>query len=119
MKKPSGLKGETLKYVKYLQDRLRAYEDSPYLQTYQTIDRQLRSFNEQLTIKEDGSGKIDLFAEKDDKSFDKMKWYFDKILELNKNLAELRRMMTTKEVEMINQGVTKSDGVEEFLEEGL
>ena len=117
MKKPAGLKGEGLKYVTYQEDRLKAYETSPHLKTYLTIHHQLESFNKQLTIENDGKGKIDLFAEKDDKSFDRMKWYFDKVLDLNKNLNELRKMMTSKELETVNQGVTKIDGVEEYLSE--
>lgn len=111
MERPTSLKGEALKYTKYLEEKLKTYETSPYFETYKTVEMQLKSFNKQLTINENGKGKIDLFAEKDDKSFDRMKWYFDKVLDLNKNLQELRRMMTpnqqkelAKEAELNNLG---------------
>lgn len=94
--KPANLK-DALVEIEKLEIKLATYETSPYFDTYKTVEMQLKSFNKQLTIHDDGKGKIDLFAEKDDKSFDRMKWYFDKVLALNQNLAELRKMMTPEQ----------------------
>jgi len=96
MKKPIIKEKEAIKYIEYLESRLLMFEKSPHVKTYLTLHSQLESFNDQLTIKtEEGktTGVVDLFGEATDKSFDRTKWYFDKILDLNKNLDELRKMM--------------------------
>lgn len=76
-------------YVQYLESRLKEYEGSPYLESYTSVKKQLDNFNKQLLV-----NPIDLFADSTDKSFDRTKWYFDKILDLNKTLDELRKLMT-------------------------
>ncbi len=132
MQQPIGIKDKSaLAYIEYLQNELETakvkldkFEKSPKVKTYLTIYNQLDSFNEQLTIGEstqitvDGivatvqKGKIDLFAEKEDKSFDRTKWYFEHVLDLSKTLDELRKGMNpdeSKEVErkLLSQSVTE------------
>lgn len=115
MQQPSGIKDKSaLAYIEYLQKELETakikldkFEKSPKVKTYLTIYNQLDSFNEQLTV-----GKIDLFAEKEDKSFDRTKWYFENVLDLSKTLDELRKSMSpdeSKEVErkLLSQSVTE------------
>lgn len=111
MEKPLNIKDKSvLAYIECLEDKLKTYEESPYFDSYITIYNQLKSFNEQLrigeeqtTIGENGiqittkKGFIDLFAEKEDKSFDRTKWYFEQILELNKTLDSLRKLMTPEQ----------------------
>ncbi len=92
MEKPIIKDKEALKYVEHLEKRLETYEKSPYLKTYLTLVRQIENFNEQLTKRN-----IDLFSDKEDKSFDRTKWYFDNMLNLNKQLDELRKLMTPEE----------------------
>jgi hypothetical protein len=106
MKRPNKIPKEVLPYIEHLEKELGMYKKTPYVKSYLTIYNQLEDFNDQLTLrrKKDAEGKeyilgrIDLFASKDDKSFDRTKWYFDKILELNKNLDELRKLMTPAEI---------------------
>ena len=78
-----------IKRIEELEKELRIFKESPYVDSYITIKKQLDNFNSQLSAK-----MIDLFAEKEDKSFDKTKWYFEKILDLNKTLDALRALMT-------------------------
>jgi hypothetical protein len=98
MKKPVIKDREVLSYVEQLEHKLKFYEESPYFESYRSVRKQLDNFNEQLHITP-----IDLFAESTDKSFDRTKWYFDKILDLNKTLDELRKLMTPDEERRINQ----------------
>ena len=60
-------------------------------------------------------GKIDLFADKDDKSFDRTKWYFEKMLDLAKNLDSLKKMMRTDEQKEVEVAIKKEDGVEDYI----
>jgi hypothetical protein len=92
MNKPKIKDKEVLSYVEYLESRLKLYEESPYFESYQSVRKQLDNFNHQLLI-----NPIDLFAESTDKSFDRTKWYFDKILELNTTLDNLRKLMTPED----------------------
>lgn len=123
MDRPTKLPKEALAYVEYLEKELKKYTESPYVKTYLTIYNQLNSFNDQLEIKqpvtviaEDGTKKnfhngfIDLFAEKDDKSFDRTKWYFEKVLELNKNLDELRKLMSAEQKKELDEGIKLVSG---------
>tara|TARA_R110000868_G_scaffold396177_1_gene668287 strand:+ start:1067 stop:1462 length:396 start_codon:yes stop_codon:yes gene_type:complete len=114
MEKPTKIPKEVLPYIEHLEAELKKFTDSTYSESYLTIFHQLRSFNEQLQIggeqtriSDEGvsvtakKGFIDLFAEKDDKSFDRTKWYFENILSLNKTLEELKKLMTPEERENI------------------
>lgn len=92
MKKPEIKDKEAQSYVKYLEQRIKLFEESPYFESYTSVRKQLDNFNKQLL-----NTPIDLFAESTDKSFDRTKWYFDKILDLNKTLDELRKMMTPED----------------------
>ena len=111
MEKPSKISDKgALAYIEFLESKLKKYEESPYCKTYLTIYNQIDSFNDQLEIGEpkaipiEGGGTytiqpgfVDLFASKDSKEFDRVKWYFENVLELNKNLDELRALMTPEQ----------------------
>ena len=100
-------------YVEDLEAQLSAISSSPYYSTYITIKNQIDSFNDQLTIKdpikrkifvedtleevEITPGKIDLFADKDSKEFDRAWKYLLESVDLNKKLDELRRLLTPEE----------------------
>lgn len=100
-------------YVDYIEAKLSAVTSSPYYETYITIKSQIDSFNEQLTIKEPTKvkcmigdieeeieitpGKIDLFASKDSKEFDRAWKYLLESVDLNKKLDEIRKMLTPEE----------------------
>lgn len=106
-------------YVLHLEEELLKYKKSPYLKTYLTLKSQLDDFNEQLTIRtgkvkvkqENGDiievemelGRVDLFADPKDKSFDRTKWYFDNMLSLNKQLDDLRKLMTPEDIKAIQE----------------
>ena len=107
-----------LQYVEYLEGELKKFTESSYCESYLTIYNQLASFNEQLKIEgeitslnDEGvsvtkkKGFIDLFAEKDDKSFDRTKWYFENILDLNKTLDELKKLMTPQQQKEIQEKI--------------
>lgn len=79
-------------YVQQLEARLKKYEESPYFESYRSVRKQLDNFNHQLL-----NNPIDLFAESTDKSFDRTKWYFDKIMDLNTTLDNLRKLMTPED----------------------
>lgn len=105
MERPAKIDKNTLPYVEHLEQRLIKFESSPDVRTYITIYDQIESFLDQLTIckktvnvegvdREVFTGFVDLFADKDSKEFDRIKWFFEHILELRKTLEELRKMMT-------------------------
>lgn len=110
MERPTVKDAKILAYVEYLELELKKFTDSPYVNTYITIKNQLDSFNEQLTIQnvreveiptEGGGtrfidvtpGKIDLFADKDAKEFDRSWKYMLEAVDMNKKLDELRKLM--------------------------
>jgi hypothetical protein len=118
MERPAKIEKATLPYVEYIENKLSVFERSPNVESYLTIYYQVRSFNKQLKLgeetyelNEDGvkestqDGFIDLFADKEDKSFDRTKWYFENILDLNKTLDELRKLMTPEEQKELGEKI--------------
>ncbi len=121
MERPNQIKDkEVLRYVDYLESELNKFKTSPYLKTYITISNQIDSFNEQLTIKDmrevempvEGGGtkfvdvtpgKIDLFADKDEKSFDRGWKYLNECVDLNRKLDELRKLMTPEDMKELQK----------------
>lgn len=113
MERPSIKDKAVIAYVDYLEAQLSTITASPYFNTYITIKSQIDSFNEQLTIKEPikvkcmvgetmeeveiTPGKIDLFANKDSKEFDRAWKYLLESVDLNKKLDEVRKMLTPEE----------------------
>ena len=91
------------------------------LNTYLTIDGQHKSFNEQLTIgvildennKQKVVGRIDLFASKDAKEFDRARWWLENYLEQSKNLRELYKMLTEEEKKEADNTASSIDSVRE------
>lgn len=88
--------------------------ESPYLESYITLYSQIEDFNEQLTIKSEETkqkvvgtdlagntitvdwtpGKIDLFADKEDKSFDRSWKYMLEVSSLLESLNKIRSLMS-------------------------
>lgn len=97
MERPAIKDVSVLAYMQFLEDELGKFKNSPYSKTYLTILKQVENFNEQLN-----KNNIDLFSDKEDKSFDRTKWYFENVLELNRSLLELRKMMSPSEKEAID-----------------
>jgi hypothetical protein len=113
MEKPTIKDKAVLAYVEHLELQLSNILSSPYYNTYVTIKGQIDSFNEQLTIKEPTKvkvfvgdvleevnitpGKIDLFADKDSKEFDRAWKYLLESVDLSKKLDELRKLLTPDE----------------------
>jgi len=117
-----------LAYVAEIEQKLLIFETSPIVETYLTVYHQIRSFNKQLKLgeetfelNEDGvkqstqNGFVDLFASKDDKSFDRTKWYFENILSLNKTLFELRKLMTPEQKDEVEKKLLSEAGTAEHL----
>ena len=132
MERPIIKDKNALEYVAFLEKRLDAYEKSPYYKTYTTLHDQIGSFNDQLSLGkkkkimvddkeiEIDPGFVDLFADKDDKSFDRTKWYFDNMLSLNKNLDEIRKLMTPEDQKKLaERDRIKSAGLAEKIALGL
>lgn len=133
MEKPQIKDKAALAYVDYLESELNKFKTSPYLKTYITISNQIDSFNEQLTIQcvrevevpvEGGGtrfidinpGKIDLFADKDEKSFDRGWKYLNECVDLNRKLDELRKLMTPDDMkELQKQEDLKNLGLAEKM----
>lgn len=120
MERPPIKDKAVLAYVEDLESELRKFKTSPYLKTYITISNQIDSFNEQLTIqtvkeveiKVPGGasqfvdiipGKIDLFADKDSKEFDRGWKYLNECVDLNKKLDELRKLMTPEDLKELQK----------------
>ena len=113
MEKPIIKDKAIIAYVEHLELQLSNILSSPYYSTYVTIKGQIDSFNEQLTIKEPTKvkvfvgdvleevnitpGKIDLFADKDSKEFDRAWKYLLESVDLSKKLDELRKLLTPDE----------------------
>lgn len=106
MERPIIKDAKTLAYIEYLQSKLDKYESSDILDTYLTIKGQLNDFNAQLKIREEKSslgekvvkGRIDLFADKESKEFDRAWKFMNEALDINKRLLELKKLMTPDEV---------------------
>jgi hypothetical protein len=87
--------------------------ESPYYDTYITISDQLKNWNEQLRLGEIvekeiagvkckvQDGKIDLFADKDTKDFDRAFKYFSDSLLLCETLEKMKAKLTPDEVQKI------------------
>lgn len=87
MEKPTNLKEKSaIAYIEYLEKQLLIFKQSPNLESYLTVYNQVCSFNKQLQlgeskviISDEGlsvtiqEGFVDLFASKEDKSFDRTK----------------------------------------------
>lgn len=92
MERPVIKEKAALAYVEYLEGELNKFKASPYLTTYITILTQISNFNEQLTEK-----KIDLFADKEAKEFDRGWKYMLESVDMIKKLDELRKLMSPEE----------------------
>ena len=114
-------------------DELSFFLESPYLESYVTLINQIKDFNEQLTIKSEDTkqrvvgedlsgntitvdwtpGKIDLFADKDNKSFDRAWKYMLEVSSLHESLDKLRSLMTPQDQEKARSAlrVGKNKGV--------
>ncbi len=104
-----------------LEKRFEDMQRGNLLNTYLTIDGQHKSFNEQLTIgvivdenkQQKVVGRIDLFASKDAKEFDRARWWLENYLEQSKNLRELYKMLTEEEKKEADNTASSFDSVRE------
>lgn len=128
MNKPQIKDKAIIAYVEYLEGKLKKFEESPIVNTYLTILRQVNSFNEQLSLREsektmeDGQkvkvqeGFIDLFSDKDDKSFDRAWKYLNEAELLIEQLDKLRKKMTPEQQrELLEQEKIANLGIAEKL----
>lgn len=118
-------KDEEIKLLKErnaeLEKRFDDMQRGNLLNTYLTIDGQHKSFNEQLTIgvmldennQKKVVGRIDLFASKDAKEFDRARWWLENYLEQSKNLRELYKMLTEEEKKEADNTASSFDSVRE------
>ena len=119
--------------IKECFDELNRFLYSPYLESYMTLSNQIADFNEQLTLKPDEvkqrvvgedmagntitmewmPGKIDLFSDKDDKSFDRAWKYMLGVSSLHESLDKLRILMSPLDQEKARtmKKVGKNSGV--------
>ena len=72
----------------------RTVTESPYLNSYNTIYNQILDINSQLNIEDGQDGKIDIFTDKDDKSFDRAWKYMLDLKLLLENLDFIRKMIS-------------------------
>jgi hypothetical protein len=87
-------------YVEFLESELLKFKSSPYVFTYLTVLTQIDNFNEQLTTK-----KIDLFADKDAREFDRSWKYMLESVDMIKKLDELRKLMSPENVKELEEKV--------------
>lgn len=88
--------------VSELLHEYKAIMQSPSLKLYVTLQAQIEDWTDQLTIA-DGKGKIDLFADKDTKEFDRAFKFFTEALTLSETLEKLRSKLSPKELEDIQK----------------
>jgi hypothetical protein len=81
-----------LAYVEHLEIQLNKFLKSPYAPTYMAILKQIEDWNAQLQ-----KNKIDLFADKDAKEFDRSWKYFMEAVEVLERLDKMRKLMTPEE----------------------
>lgn len=90
--------------------RLREFLDSPYIKTYEAVYRQVANFNKQLS----GGDCLDIFGEKDDKSYERGTGYMLKAHDYCEVLDKLRLKIgvtDNTEVKKVKGGVKGVDGV--------
>jgi hypothetical protein len=92
MERPSKIPKEVLPYIESLENELNVFKLSPYVKTYLSILVQVDNFNNQLT-----SQKIDLFADKDQKEFDRSWKYMLESVDMLEKLDKLRKLMTPEQ----------------------
>lgn len=92
-----------------LEEKLNDLLKNEHFESYRALQTAIRSFNSQLITSD-----INLFAGKDAKEFDRAKWYFENMLDLNKTLVELKKMMSPDEAKALeNKDTSTIDSVRE------
>jgi len=123
---------ELLKALEEAEEQLGVIAESPYYDTYMTLKSQVSDWNEQLKIStevktsvgENGitvntqKGKIDLFADKDSKEFDRAFKYFSDILPILNALDEMRKKLTPEELKK-TEGTSEWDSAMEEVKTKL
>ncbi|MCZ2394915.1 MAG: hypothetical protein LC100_00055 [Chitinophagales bacterium] len=79
---------------------------SPYYDTYLAILEQVEDFNRQLK-----KNKMDLFADKEDKAFERGFKYMKEACDILSNLERLKEKMTHEEQKAISSKKSKVSGV--------
>lgn len=98
MERPPIKDKSSLAYIEFLESELLKFKSSPYVYTYLTVLTQIDNFNEQLTTK-----KIDLFADKDAKEFDRSWKYMLESVDMIKKLDELRKLMNPENIKELEE----------------
>jgi len=96
--------------VKALAQEYQTIVASPTYDTYITVLGQTRDWNSQLKIGLDGKGKIDLFADKDEKAFERAFKYFHEILSLNDTLDKLRAKLSPEDKKRADKETAEQSG---------
>ncbi len=111
MEKPVIKDRAALAYVEYLENKLSIFEKSPYVNTYTAIRLQVEDWNIQLREK-----KIDLFADKEAKEFERAFKYFMEASDVLDRLDKMRGKMTADEIKDLNKKIMLSeDSAENYL----
>jgi hypothetical protein len=86
---------------------------SHYYNSYKTLAGQLADWNDQLSLtkvtvegRDVTLGKIDLFADKDEKSFERAFKYFSEIASLNETLEKLKVKMSPEDSSRLTKETT-------------
>lgn len=107
--------------VRELAKEYLAVMSSPHLETYLIVKNQMSDWNQQLIIKKnetvpspDGKsktvkGRIDIFADSDNKDFDRAVKYFSEIVKFHEILDTLRKRMTPEEIKKSEEQVIAED----------
>jgi hypothetical protein len=105
MEKPSpkASSKELCEYINYLEDELSVYKDSPYEDSYIALRTKITEWNEELRTKA-----ISLFADKDQKEFDRAHKFFSEQKPYFEQLKYLR----------IEMGPQKTESADRKLKEG-
>lgn len=83
--------------IKDLEAKLAVYENSPLVDSYMAIYTQIADWNTALKEK----NVVNILDNKEDKAFDTVSKYFDRIVAWNNNLKTIREQMTASEAQEI------------------
>lgn len=117
--------------VRELAKEYLAILSSPHYDTYQIVKDQIHDWNEQLKVKKGEKkfdkkgkevgikGRIDIFADADNKDFDRALKYFSEITHLHEVLDKLRSRFTPEENKKAEEAVTNSQDQTDSFESVL
>lgn len=107
MDRPAGTTDD--EYIALLEIKLKAFEESPYVDSYMTIFHHISEFNTQLKNK-----KIDIFLDDDGPFFDRAWKYMSGLPDMHSKMDDIRlRMSPVQQKELDEEKKVRALGIAE------